>query len=81
MFKDINYLAVVYMECCNFIICIFLLFIKILAEINRKINLVEGESELVSRFNVEYFETEFALICNCKLNAHVKAENVTIGID
>jgi len=41
----------------------FCFFISILAEINRRpIHLVEGKSELVSGFNVEYFGMEFALI-------------------
>jgi len=41
----------------------FCFFIRILAEINRSpIDLVEGESELVSRFNVEYYGVKFALI-------------------
>jgi len=41
----------------------FCFFIRILAEINRSpIDLVEGESELVSGFNVEYYGVEFALI-------------------
>lgn len=38
-------------------------FIRILAELNRRpIDFVEGESELVSGFNVEYFRGSFALI-------------------
>jgi NADH-quinone oxidoreductase subunit H len=41
----------------------FCFFISILAEINqRPIDLVEGESELVSGFNVEYHGVKFALI-------------------
>jgi NADH:ubiquinone oxidoreductase subunit H len=41
----------------------FCFFISILAEINhRSIDLVEGESELVSGFDVVYFGIEFALI-------------------
>jgi NADH-quinone oxidoreductase subunit H len=41
----------------------FCSFISILAEINRRLmDLVEGESELVSGFNIEYFGVEFALI-------------------
>jgi len=41
----------------------FCFFIRILAEINRNpIDLVQGESELVSEFNVEYYGVEFALI-------------------
>lgn len=38
-------------------------FVSRLAEINRApIDLIEGESELVSGFNVEYFRLGFALI-------------------
>lgn len=38
-------------------------FIRILAELNRRpIDLIEGESELVSGFNIEYFRGAFALI-------------------
>jgi len=38
-------------------------FIRVLAELNRRpIDFVEGESELVSGFNVEYFRGGFALI-------------------
>lgn len=38
-------------------------FIRILAELNRRpIDFVEGESELVSGFNIEYFSGGFALI-------------------
>lgn len=38
-------------------------FIRILAELNRRpMDFVEGESELVSGFNVEYFRGSFALI-------------------
>lgn len=38
-------------------------FISILAELNRRpIDFVEGESELVSGFNIEYFRGRFALI-------------------
>lgn len=42
---------------------IIVFLIRILAELNRRpIDLVEGESELVSGFNVEYFRGSFALI-------------------
>lgn len=42
---------------------IIVFFIRILAELNRRpIDFVEGESELVSGFNVEYFRGSFALI-------------------
>lgn len=42
---------------------IIVFFISILAELNRRpIDFVEGESELVSGFNVEYFRGSFALI-------------------
>lgn len=42
---------------------IIVFFIRILAELNRSpIDFVEGESELVSGFNVEYFRGSFALI-------------------
>lgn len=38
-------------------------FIRVLAELNRRpLDLVEGESELVSGFNIEYFGGGFALI-------------------
>jgi len=38
-------------------------FVRVLAELNRRpIDFVEGESELVSGFNVEYFREVFALI-------------------
>ena len=38
-------------------------FIRVLAELNRRpIDFVEGESELVSGFNSEYFRGGFALI-------------------
>lgn len=38
-------------------------FIRVLAELNRRpIDFVEGESELVSGFNIEYFRGAFALI-------------------
>lgn len=46
-------------------------FIRILAELNRRpIDLVEGESELVSGFNVEYFRGLFGLISQiCNVDA------------
>lgn len=38
-------------------------FIRVLAELNRRpIDFIEGESELVSGFNVEYFRGGFVLI-------------------
>lgn len=38
-------------------------FIRVLAELNRRpIDFIEGESELVSGFNVEYFRGNFTLI-------------------
>lgn len=47
-----------------FIFPVFLVFfIRILAELNRRpIDFIEGESELVSGFNIEYFRGRFALI-------------------
>lgn len=42
---------------------IVIFFIRILAELNRRpIDFIEGESELVSGFNIEYFGGSFALI-------------------
>lgn len=50
----------VYLYNISFIFCIF---IRILAELNRRsIDFIEGESELVSGFNIEYFRGGFALI-------------------
>lgn len=54
-------------ENCWYIIRIFpvflIFFIRVLAELNRSpIDFIEGESELVSGFNVEYFSGGFALI-------------------
>lgn len=38
-------------------------FIRVLAELNRRpMDFIEGESELVSGFNIEYFSGGFALI-------------------
>lgn len=52
---------------CWYIIILFPLFVvffvRILAELNRSpIDFIEGESELVSGFNVEYFRGRFAII-------------------
>lgn len=42
---------------------ILVLFVRILAELNRSpMDFIEGESELVSGFNIEYFRGSFALI-------------------
>ena len=42
---------------------IFGIFVRVLVELNRRpIDFVEGESELVSGFNVEHFREVFALI-------------------
>jgi len=41
----------------------FCFYVRILAELNQNlIDLVEGDSELISGFNVEYFRIKFALI-------------------
>ena len=38
-------------------------FLRVLAELNRRpIDFVEGESELLSGFNVEYFRGLFAIV-------------------
>lgn len=54
----------VYIRNVIFIFPIFLVFfIRVLAELNRTpIDFIEGESELVSGFNIEYFRGGFALI-------------------
>lgn len=54
----------VYIRNVVFIFPIFLVFfIRVLAELNRTpIDFIEGESELVSGFNIEYFRGGFALI-------------------
>lgn len=54
----------VYMVNVVFMFPIFLVFfIRVLAELNRTpIDFIEGESELVSGFNIEYFRGGFALI-------------------
>jgi NADH-ubiquinone oxidoreductase chain 1 len=42
---------------------LFVIFVRVLAELNRTpIDFIEGESELVSGFNIEYFSGGFALI-------------------
>lgn len=54
----------VYMRNIVFMFPIFLVFfIRVLAELNRTpMDFIEGESELVSGFNIEYFSRGFALI-------------------
>lgn len=54
----------IYMWNLMFIFPIFLVFfIRVLAELNRTpMDFIEGESELVSGFNIEYFRGGFALI-------------------
>lgn len=54
----------IYIRNVMFILPIFLVFfIRVLAELNRTpIDFIEGESELVSGFNIEYFRGRFALI-------------------
>lgn len=54
----------IYIRNVMFIFPIFLVFfIRVLAELNRTpIDFIEGESELVSGFNIEYFRGGFALI-------------------
>nr|AZL93463.1 NADH dehydrogenase subunit 1 [Prosevania sp. ZJUH_2016031] len=66
--KTFNFYDVVmFQQSFNFLMILFfvfwLIFILILAELNRTpFDLVEGESELVSGFNVEYLSSLFALI-------------------
>lgn len=62
-FKDFIYFQY-YLWYIIYLYPLFLVFfISVLAELNRRpIDFIEGESELVSGFNVEYFRGRFVLI-------------------
>jgi len=56
-------------------------FIRVLAELNRRpIDFVEGESELVSGFNVEYFRGVFALIFIAEYGIIIFFSYLMVGI-
>jgi len=56
-------------------------FIRVLAELNRSpIDFVEGESELVSGFNVEYFRGVFALIFIAEYGIIIFFSYLIVGI-
>ena len=61
---------------------LFLVFlISMLAELNRTpIDFVEGESELVSGFNVEYFSGAFALIFMAEYGMIIFFSYLVVGI-
>jgi len=56
-------------------------FIRVLAELNRSpMDFVEGESELVSGFNVEYFRGVFALIFIAEYGIIIFFSYLIVGI-
>jgi len=56
-------------------------FVRVLAELNRSpIDFVEGESELVSGFNMEYFRGVFALIFMAEYGIIIFFSYLMVGI-
>jgi len=56
-------------------------FVRVLTELNRRpIDFVEGESELVSGFNVEYFRGVFALIFIAEYGMIIFFSYLMVGI-